>query len=55
MLTYDDTPEIRALYEGLPMTTKELTYYAQVKRTGVELLVLRPTLLAPEVAGFLAA
>jgi DNA adenine methylase len=33
------------MYAGLPMTTKELTYYAQVKRTGVELLVLKPTLM----------
>lgn len=55
MLTYDDAPEIRALYDGLPTTTKELTYYAQVKRTGVELLVLKPSLLAPEEAGLLAA
>ncbi|MFY3307792.1 DNA adenine methylase [Achromobacter ruhlandii] len=55
MLTYDDAPEVRALYRGLPMATKELTYYAQVKRTGVELLVLNPTLLAPEAAGLLAA
>lgn len=55
MLTYDDTAEIRALYDGLTMTTKELTYYAQVKRTGVELLVLKPTLLPPEAAGLLAA
>jgi DNA adenine methylase len=55
MLTYDDASEIRAMYAGLPMTTKELTYYAQVKRTGVELLVLKPTLIAPNVAGRLAA
>lgn len=48
MLTYDDTPEIRVLYEGLPITTKELTYYAQVKRPGVELLVLSPAVLDPE-------
>lgn len=54
MLTYDNAPEIRALYAGLPMTTKELTYYAQVKRTGVELMVLKPTLQTPEAAGLLA-
>lgn len=55
MLTYDDAPEIRVLYEGLPTTTKELTYYAQVKRTGVELLVLNPALLAPEASDLIAA
>jgi DNA adenine methylase len=52
MLTYDNAPEIRALYDGLPIINKELTYYAQVKRTGVELLVLPPTLLAPEVSSY---
>jgi len=55
MLTYDNAPEIKALYEGLPMATKELTYYAQIKRTGTELLVLSPVLLAPEDVGLLAA
>lgn len=55
MLTYDDTPEIRSLYQGLPAATKELTYYAQVKRTGVELLVLRPGLIPPEETALLAA
>ncbi|SEJ51686.1 DNA adenine methylase [Achromobacter sp. NFACC18-2] len=55
MLTYDDAPEIRALYAGLPTTTKRLTYYAQVKRTGVELLVLKPSLVTPEAAHVLAA
>lgn len=47
MLTYDDAPEIRGLYAGLPISTKPLTYYAQVKRTGIELLVLDPSLLGP--------
>ncbi|ANN70640.1 DNA adenine methylase [Bordetella bronchialis] len=55
MLTYDDAPEIRALYRGLPATTKELTYYAQVKRTGIELLVLNPNLRAPGAIALLAA
>lgn len=55
MLTYDNTPEIKAMYKGLPMTTKELTYYAQVKRTGVELMVLKPSLHRPESDISLAA
>ncbi len=47
MLTYDDTPEIRALYSGLPGLLKELNYTAQVKRVGVELLVMSPKLRWP--------
>jgi DNA adenine methylase len=44
MLTYDDAPEIRALYAGLTQYRKELIYYAQVKRSAAELLVLSPRL-----------
>ena len=47
MLTYDDTPEIRLMYEGLPTHSKELMYSAQVKRSAVELLVLSPALQWP--------
>jgi DNA adenine methylase len=47
MLTYDDTPEIRAMYGGLPAHSKELLYSAQVKRAAVELLVLSPALQWP--------
>jgi DNA adenine methylase len=47
MLTYDDTPEIRLMYEGLPTHSKELMYSAQVKRSAVELLVLSPSLQWP--------
>jgi len=48
MLTYDNAPEIRTLYEGLPIATKELTYYAQIKKIGTELLILDPALLNPK-------
>lgn len=48
MLTYDNTPEIRALYEGLPQFEKTLTYYAQIKRSATELLVICPKLKAPK-------
>jgi DNA adenine methylase len=48
MLTYDDAPEIAELYAGLPMYRKSLVYYAQVKRRASELLVLSPSLNAPE-------
>lgn len=47
MLTYDDTPEIRLMYEGLPTHSKELLYSAQVKRSAVELMVLSPALQWP--------
>lgn len=47
MLTYDDAPEIEALYAGLPIYRKSLIYYAQVKRQASELLVLAPTLQPP--------
>lgn len=48
MLTYDDAPEIEALYSGLPMYRKSLIYYAQVKRRASELLVLAPHLKPPD-------
>ena len=47
MVTYDDTPEARALYQRFPLFSQELKYTAQVKRTGVELLVLDPRLELP--------
>ena len=47
MLTYDDAPEICALYAGLPGTRKALNYSAQVKKVGVELLVVSPLLRLP--------
>lgn len=48
MVTYDDSPEIRNIYRKYPMRTQELTYYAQVKRIGVELLILDPKLKLPD-------
>ena len=47
MVTYDDTPEARALYQRFPQFSQELNYTAQVKRTGVELLILDPRLELP--------
>jgi len=47
MVTYDDTPETRKLYARYPSFTHELKYTAQVKRLGVELLVLDPRLELP--------
>lgn len=48
MLTYDDVEDIERLYVGLPMYRKGLVYYAQVKRQATELVVLAPTLAAPQ-------
>jgi DNA adenine methylase len=48
MLTYDDVEDIERLYKGLPMYRKGLVYYAQVKRRANELVVLAPTLAAPQ-------
>ena len=49
MVTYDSTPETRALYSQYPCFTHALNYSAQVKRVGVELLVLDPRLIVPPV------
>ena len=48
ILTYDDAPEIEALYAGLPMYRKSLIYYAQVKRRASEILVIAPHLTQPK-------
>lgn len=49
MLTYDDVPEIRSMYAELTQYRKTLTYYAQVKRSAAELLILSNGLVPPEV------
>lgn len=47
MLTYDDVPEIRSMYAELTHYRKTLTYYAQVKRSAAELLILSRGLVPP--------
>ena len=47
MLTYDDVPEICSIYAGLTQYRKTLTYYAQVKRSAAELLILSDMLVPP--------
>lgn len=47
MLTYDDTAKTQAFYAGYPTFRNTLRYTAQVKRTGVELLVFDPRLRVP--------
>lgn len=48
MVTYDNVPEIRALYAKFPMYSSNLNYSAQTKRVGTELLVLDPNLRPSE-------
>lgn len=47
ILTYDDVAEISAMYEGLTQYRKTLMYYAQVKRSASELLILSDNLIPP--------
>lgn len=47
LLTYDDVPEVKRLYAGLPQFHSDLVYYAQVKRHAQELMVLSPRLRLP--------
>uniref|UniRef100_E6PKT4 site-specific DNA-methyltransferase (adenine-specific) n=2 Tax=mine drainage metagenome TaxID=410659 RepID=E6PKT4_9ZZZZ len=47
MMTYDDVPEIEALYQGLPIYKTSLLYSAQTKRKGTELLITYRTLVMP--------
>ncbi len=49
MLTYDDVPEICSMYAKLTQYRKTLTYYAQVKRAAVELLILSRGLVPPKM------
>ena len=47
MVTYDNAPEIQRLYEKYPSINLSLNYSAQVKRVGVELMVIDPKLKLP--------
>lgn len=47
LLTYDDVPEIEALYTDLPQYRNVLLYSAQVKRRSSELFYLAPSLIPP--------
>ncbi len=48
MVTYDDCPEIAALYQAFPTYRMSLLYSAQTKRQGAELLITDQKLLIPE-------
>jgi DNA adenine methylase len=49
MLTYDDAPEICSMYAEFTQYRKTLTYYAQVKRSAAELLILSDDLTPPSM------
>ena len=48
ILTYDNVPEIRSLYEDLPQQAFDLFYSAQTKRMGSELLVSHAEIVVPK-------
>ncbi|MEN5355143.1 DNA adenine methylase [Stenotrophomonas sepilia] len=49
MVTYDNAPEIQELYRRFPSINLNLNYSAQIKRVGVELMVIDPKLKLPAV------
>lgn len=48
MMTYDDTPEIEAIYRKCPTHRMSLLYSAQTKRQGAELLITDRALVLPQ-------
>lgn len=48
LLTYDDCPEIRALYPGFNVSSSELSYSAREVRRGKEIVVMSPSLSWPK-------
>jgi DNA adenine methylase len=48
LITYDDAPEIRSLYDGCPAYRFGIKYSAQQKRLGTELLVHSNQITIPE-------
>lgn len=47
IVTYDNAPEIQRLYKKFPSINLSLNYSAQIKRVGVELMVIDPKLKLP--------
>lgn len=48
VLTYDNAPEIRQLYAGLRQVDFDLSYSARERRTGSEILIVKPGLRLPK-------
>lgn len=50
LITYDNTPEIRSIYNDINQIPYEVRYTASYSKTGTELLIFNDNLLMPEQA-----
>ncbi|WP_197339867.1 DNA adenine methylase [Ralstonia solanacearum] len=55
MVSYDDVPEIRALYPKLPHLRYTLSYTAQARTRGNEIIFFHPDLRVPDLQGSMRA
>lgn len=51
IVSYDNAPSIRRLYDSLPQMTYELGYSARAVRTGSEVMFFSPGLIVPAATG----
>lgn len=51
ILSYDNVPEIKRLYEGFPSMPLNLAYTSHIRRSGSELLIFPPDLILPKSVG----
>ncbi|ENM5905095.1 DNA adenine methylase [Vibrio mimicus] len=49
IVSYDDVPEIREIYKGLPQETYSLKYTAQKKTVGSEIMISSKSMTFPEI------
>lgn len=55
MVSYDDVPEIRRLYPELPLLSYTLSYTAQARTRGNEIIFFAPSLQIPDLQGSMRA
>jgi len=55
MVSYDDVAEIRSLYDGLPLLSYTLSYTAQARTRGNEIVFFAPDVHIPELQGSMRA
>lgn len=55
MISYDDVPEIRSLYPDFPFLSYTLSYTAQARARGNEIIFFAPNLQIPELQGSMRA
>lgn len=55
MVSYDDVAEIRSLYDGLPLLSYTLSYTAQARTRGNEIIFFAPDIHIPELQGSMRA